>query len=77
MSIAMSIFMLLFFGAVVIAALLFFIKILCEGVVGLLASAISQSKQLEQKSSKLAKRYSKKLTKIEMQIENILERQDF
>ncbi len=77
MSIAVSIFMILFFGAVVIATLLFFTKISCEGAVGMMALAIKQSKQLEQKSSKMANKYDKKLTKVEMQVENILERQHF
>ena len=77
MPIAVSILMLLLLGVAVMATLLFFAKVLCEGAVGMMALAIKQSKQLEQTSSKTAKKHSKKLTKVEMQIESILERQHF
>lgn len=77
MSIAVSIFMLLLFGAVGIAVLLFFVKIFCEGAVGIMGLAINQSNQLEKKSGKMANMHDKKLTKIEMQIESILGRHHF
>ena len=77
MPVAVSILMLLLFGAVVMAALLFFAKILCEGAAGMMALATEQSKQRERSSGKIAKRYNKKVTKIEMQIEDILKRQHF
>jgi membrane-anchored protein YejM (alkaline phosphatase superfamily) len=77
MPIAVSILMLLLLGAVVMVALLFFAKILCEGTAGMMAMATEQSKQRERNSSKIAKRYSKKVTKVETQIEDILKRQHF
>ena len=43
MPIAVSVLMLLLFGAVVMAALLFFAKILCEGAAGIIGMATEQS----------------------------------
>ena len=77
MPIAVSLLMLSLFGVFLMAALLFFAKVLCEGAMGMMAFAIIQSKQLEQMSSNTAKNHSKKTTKAEMQIERILERQHF
>ena len=77
MPIAISILMLLLFGAVVMAVLLFFAKILCEGAAGIIGMATEQSKQRERNSSKIAKSNINKLTKVEMQVESILKRQHF
>jgi hypothetical protein len=69
MPIAVSILMLSLPGVAVLATLLLFAKVLCEGAVGMTAFAIKQSKQLEQTSSNTAKKHSKKMTKAERQID--------
>ena len=68
-----SAFILLFAGAAIIAVLLLSLKIMFEGAIEVITLAITESKQLKQKNGKVVN----KLTKMEMQVENILRRQYF
>ena len=77
MQIAVSILMLLLFGAVVMVPLMFFVKILYEGTVEIMALAIKQSTQWERENGKIATKHNSKVTKMEMQIEDILKIQHF
>jgi len=77
MPLIISILILLLSGAMIMATLLFCMKILCEGVVGIIPLTTMQSKQLGQKNCEAVAKNAKNMDKVEKQIADILKKQRF